>query len=365
MRIASGLLSCGDVASGDLPVNGGTGSGTGDADRRMQALRSLQRLLDDAFRVPGTNLRFGWDPIVGLIPWVGDVLTALLSCAIIVQAHHMRVPRVVQLRMLMNVAIDLIVGVVPLRRRCRGRRSGNRTRRTSRCSSAMRQSRSPATAGDWLFVAGVLAACLADCDGAACRAVLAGSRARGSVSQLPPCHLWYRRRHASSCCRPPTAAARARKQALSPNAQFALARAAAVARDGAPLGDVFAFVSGLYFRGKLTYALRFAAPPEPGNADRRRRRARHHAERRACAAPTPTVTHDAVRAFADGDVHQDNAALPASARAERARAAARDRAGVRRRAARQHRVAEVRRRAARASSASGCCFRSTSSAAAT
>jgi hypothetical protein len=52
------------------------------------------------------------------------------------------------------------------------------------------------------------------------------------------------------------------KQALSPNAGFALA-AALRSADGAPLGDLFSFVSGLYFRGKLTYARRFAATP-PG-----------------------------------------------------------------------------------------------------
>lgn len=53
------------------------------------------------------------------------------------------------------------------------------------------------------------------------------------------------------------------KQILSPRAQFALA--AALRAEGAPLGEVFAFVSGLYFRGKIAYARRFAAPPEPGN----------------------------------------------------------------------------------------------------
>ena len=51
---------------------------------------------------------------------------------------------------------------------------------------------------------------------------------------------------------------------LSPHAASALASALR-SRDGAPLGDVFAFVSGLYFRGKLTYARRFAAPPDLGN----------------------------------------------------------------------------------------------------
>src|SRR5438046_10620855 len=51
------------------------------------------------------------------------------------------------------------------------------------------------------------------------------------------------------------------KQVLSPTAAFALA-ASLRSGDGAPLGDVFAFVSGLYFRGKLTYARRFAAAPD-------------------------------------------------------------------------------------------------------
>src|SRR5207244_8237412 len=80
----------------------------------MNALRALKRLLDEAFRVPGTNVRFGWDPIIGLVPWAGDLFTALLSCAILVQAHQMRIPRVVQLRMLINIAIDVLVGVVPI-----------------------------------------------------------------------------------------------------------------------------------------------------------------------------------------------------------------------------------------------------------
>ena len=54
-------------------------------------------------------------------------------------------------------------------------------------------------------------------------------------------------------------------QVMSPNARFALAEELR-SRRGAKLGDVFEFVSGLYFRGKRAYAMRFAAPPEPGNA---------------------------------------------------------------------------------------------------
>jgi hypothetical protein len=122
----------------------------------MEALRSLQRLLDDAFRVPGTNLRFGWDPLIGLIPWVGDVLTAIFSSAVILQAHHMRVARVVQLRMLMNVAIDVIVGVIPVV----GDLADFAWKSNAKNFALLERhaaSAHPATPGDWVFVAGVLA----------------------------------------------------------------------------------------------------------------------------------------------------------------------------------------------------------------
>src|SRR6266542_146208 len=64
---------------------------------------------------------------------------------------------------------------------------------------------------------------------------------------------------------PANCGGRRAKQALSPNATFALA-AALQSREGAQLGDLFSFISGLYFRGKLTYARRFAQPPEQDNA---------------------------------------------------------------------------------------------------
>src|SRR5262245_48820840 len=55
------------------------------------------------------------------------------------------------------------------------------------------------------------------------------------------------------------------RQLLSPRASFSLADRLR-STEGAPLGELFAFVSGLYFRGKLTYARRFAVPPDPGGA---------------------------------------------------------------------------------------------------
>jgi hypothetical protein len=84
-----------------------------DHRQRLDALRKLQYLLDNVFRVPGTNVRFGWDPIVGLVPWLGDVVTAVLAGTILIHAHRMRVPRVIQVRMFFNTLIDIVVGLVP------------------------------------------------------------------------------------------------------------------------------------------------------------------------------------------------------------------------------------------------------------
>ena len=113
------------------------------------------------------------------------------------------------------------------------------------------------------------------------------------------------------------------RQILSATATFALAEALR-SRRGATLGDLFTYVSGLYFRGKLTYALRFANPPDGDNGDR----TDHPLVGRGVQIITPTaglrapdtcVTRQAVLGFAGGDVHQDNVAyrrpLERSARA--------------------------------------------------
>src|SRR5579872_5006097 len=72
---------------------------------RDQTLRSLEILLDEAFRIPGTQIRFGIDGIIGLVPGVGDVLAGLLSLIIPIAAWIRGVPYVALLRMGANVGI--------------------------------------------------------------------------------------------------------------------------------------------------------------------------------------------------------------------------------------------------------------------
>jgi hypothetical protein len=76
--------------------------------------RAYARLLDSAFRIPGTGIRIGLDALVGLIPGGGDVLGAALSSGIVLMAMREGVPAPVLWRMVGNIAIDTLIGAVPL-----------------------------------------------------------------------------------------------------------------------------------------------------------------------------------------------------------------------------------------------------------
>jgi hypothetical protein len=76
--------------------------------------RAVARLLDSAIRIPGTGIRIGLDPILGLIPGLGDVAGAGMAGYTVLLAARLGAPRSVILRMLGNVALDTLVGAVPL-----------------------------------------------------------------------------------------------------------------------------------------------------------------------------------------------------------------------------------------------------------
>jgi len=81
---------------------------------RDQTLQRLEILLDEAFRIPGTTVRFGLDGIIGLVPGLGDVLAGLLSLIIPLAAWIRGVPYVTLVRMAANVGIGVLVGSIPL-----------------------------------------------------------------------------------------------------------------------------------------------------------------------------------------------------------------------------------------------------------
>jgi hypothetical protein len=95
------------------PVVGVPEVGTLDP-RRVQRLRRVGWLLDSSIPIPGTRYTLGIDQIIGLVPGIGDLAGGFLSLYIIVEASRMGVPRGVLLRMGWNVAVDTLVGEIPI-----------------------------------------------------------------------------------------------------------------------------------------------------------------------------------------------------------------------------------------------------------
>jgi hypothetical protein len=79
----------------------------------MARIDALANLLDTAFIVPGTNIRFGVDALIGLIPGIGDAITTAMSLYIVHEARQLGAPGHLIARMLANVALDGVVGAVP------------------------------------------------------------------------------------------------------------------------------------------------------------------------------------------------------------------------------------------------------------
>jgi len=83
-------------------------------ERRIARLDRMANTLDSRFRLPIPGVRFGWDSILGLIPGVGDVVTAGPGAMMIYEGARMGVPRSVLLRMGLNTGVDMVIGAIPL-----------------------------------------------------------------------------------------------------------------------------------------------------------------------------------------------------------------------------------------------------------
>lgn len=84
-----------------------------DPATRARNVRALARFLDNSITIPGTDWRFGFDAVVGLVPVVGDLIGGSLSAYILLEAARAEVPILTLARMLANVGIDTLVGSVP------------------------------------------------------------------------------------------------------------------------------------------------------------------------------------------------------------------------------------------------------------
>jgi hypothetical protein len=79
-----------------------------------EQLDYVAALLDDMWRIPGTQIRFGLDAIIGWIPGIGDALAGIASCFIVFAAWRRGAPFITLVRMLANILLEESVGAIPV-----------------------------------------------------------------------------------------------------------------------------------------------------------------------------------------------------------------------------------------------------------
>lgn len=85
-----------------------------DAARDLEKIKRLTNLMDTRFNIPGTNIQFGLDPVLGLIPGAGDIVTLVVSGVLVVLMGRHGVKGQVLFLMLWNIAIDFLIGAIPV-----------------------------------------------------------------------------------------------------------------------------------------------------------------------------------------------------------------------------------------------------------
>ena len=148
--------------SGELLLPGDRAAGSRQLANE-QWLKILAVWLDKAFVVPGVGWRFGLDPIIGLIPIVGDFATTLISLYIIATAAQMQVPKSTLARMGLNIAIDSVVGAIPFVGNIfdfAWKANSANMQLLERHANAAPTTRRKHGLWDWLFVVGMLLAVL-------------------------------------------------------------------------------------------------------------------------------------------------------------------------------------------------------------
>lgn len=80
----------------------------------LRRIEKLAHLFDAQFSVPGTQIRFGWDGIIGLVPGIGDTLTVLPQLYLLFESWRLKLGTTVILKMLLNILIDWLIGMIPV-----------------------------------------------------------------------------------------------------------------------------------------------------------------------------------------------------------------------------------------------------------
>ena len=121
----------------------------------VEAAELLAKVLDTTVRIPGTSLYLGIDPLIGLIPGIGDVLANLIGMVILGLAARLQVPRIVITRMSLNLLINGVIGAIPIL----GDLFSVWFRSNSRNADLLRQAATQSarrTHADWTYVVGII-----------------------------------------------------------------------------------------------------------------------------------------------------------------------------------------------------------------
>ncbi len=129
-------------------------------DDRLRVARFLAELLDQRFTIPGTSIRVGLDPILGLIPGIGDVVANLTGSVILFIAAQYHLPKIALLRMGLNVALNAIIGAIPLLGDVFSIWFRSNARNLALLERYLHGDNQRASPGDWFFVIALIVALL-------------------------------------------------------------------------------------------------------------------------------------------------------------------------------------------------------------
>jgi len=134
--------------------------GDPNRDQLLAAADWLARMLDTAIPVPGTRLRIGVDPLLGFMslkwPGSGDALVSLIGSVILLLATRLRVPKIVLVRMSLNMLLNGAIGAIPVFGDVFSVWFRSNARNAALLRRAAASSPRPSTVWDWVFVLGVL-----------------------------------------------------------------------------------------------------------------------------------------------------------------------------------------------------------------
>ena len=147
------------AAAGAIYEPGGKAKSANDlAGQQLWVARFLAELLDHRFVIPGTSIRIGLDPILGLVPGIGDLLANLTGSAILFIAAQFNLPKIVLLRMGLNIAINALIGAIPILGDIFSIWFRSNVKNVQLLEHYASGPRRTSTAADWAFVIALIAA---------------------------------------------------------------------------------------------------------------------------------------------------------------------------------------------------------------